>query len=73
MDIGSNTAKVVELFLSSGSEPEQGYKSCASLTRLAERYDQDKVKADKDLPSTASVGHGITRGASYFAKGGERS
>ena len=103
MGIGSNTAKVTELFLASGSEPEQGYKSCASLTRLAERYGQerleaacskawsltqkpsirilssmlkngqDKVKADKDLPSTASVGHGITRGASYFAKGGERS
>lgn len=103
MGIGSNTAKVTELFLASGSEPEQGYKSCASLTRLAVRYGQerleaasskawsltqkpsirilssmlkngqDKVKADKDLPSTASVGHGITRGASYFTKGGERS
>ena len=36
MSIGNSTAKVVEAFLSSGIEPEQGYKACASLTKLGD-------------------------------------
>lgn len=103
MSIGNNTTKTVEFFLSSGSEPEQGYKSCASLTKLADRYGherleracgkaleltsspsirilssilkngQDKVVISADAQSLPAKSHGITRGASYFAKGGDRS
>ena len=36
--IGSNTAAVVKYFLTCGKEPEQGYKYCAGLTKLADRY-----------------------------------
>ena len=102
MSIGNRTAKVVEAFLSSGSEPEQGYKACASLTKLGDRYGhnrlenacskvweltstpsiriissmlglQDKVRATSPDDTAAPKGQGITRGAAYFAKGGDRS
>lgn len=42
--IGDKTATVVEHFLSGGFAPEQGYKSCASLTKLADRYGHDRVE-----------------------------
>ena len=102
VEIGDNTSKTVELFLSSGSEPEQGYKACASLTKLADRYGhnrleaackkaleftqrpsirilssilkngQDKINTAEREKSGSDAGHGITRGVSYFAKGGDR-
>lgn len=36
--VGSCTSSVVDKFLTSGREPEQGYKSCASLTKLGDKY-----------------------------------
>lgn len=36
--IGGNTKEVVRFFLTSGREAEQGFKSCAGLTKLSERY-----------------------------------
>ena len=36
--VGASTAAVVKYFLTSGKEAEQGYKYCASLTKLADRY-----------------------------------
>lgn len=42
--IGPETEKVVDFFLTSGSEPEQGYKSCASLTKLSDRYGHDRLE-----------------------------
>lgn len=44
MSIGNSTAKIVEAFLSSGSEPKQGYKACASLTKLGDRYGHNRLK-----------------------------
>ena len=44
MSIGNSTAKVVEAFLSSGSEPEQGYKACAILTKLGNRYGHNRLE-----------------------------
>lgn len=38
------TSVVVKAFLSSGREPEQGYKSCASLTRLGDKYGLDRLE-----------------------------
>lgn len=104
-DIGCNTVRVVKYFLSAGREPEQGYKSCVSLTKLNDKYGhdrlenacekvleytsqpsiriistmlkngQDKVKKGKEVPASESkpAGHGITRGAAYFRKGGAQS
>ena len=42
--IGENTAEVVSRFLNSGKEPEQGYKSCASLTKLSDKYGSEKLE-----------------------------
>lgn len=42
--IGPKTEKVVDFFLTSGSEPEQGYKSCSSLTKLSDRYGHDRLE-----------------------------
>lgn len=48
--IGESTSKVVEYFLTSGKEPEQGYKYCASLMKTADRYGQQRMeKACKRL------------------------
>ena len=42
--VGPHTASVVEKFLTSGSEPEQGYKSCASLSKLGDRYGIERLE-----------------------------
>lgn len=39
----AQTVVHIERFLSSGREPEQGYKSCASLTKLDDRYSLDRL------------------------------
>ena len=36
--VGGETTRTVKSFLNSGTAPEQGYKACASLMRLGERY-----------------------------------
>ena len=36
--VGLHTASAVNYYLTSGKEPEQGYKYCASLMKLADRY-----------------------------------
>ena len=43
-EIGPKTLAVVRFFLTSGREQEQGYKSCATLTKLAERYGQERLE-----------------------------
>ena len=43
-DIGPYTTKVIDYFLTSGKEPEQGYKYCVSLMKAAERYSGDRVE-----------------------------
>lgn len=42
--IGEFTTKVVDVFITSGKEPEQGYKSCASLTKLADKYGHKRLE-----------------------------
>lgn len=42
--IGSKTEEVVDFFLTSGFEPEQGYKSCSSLTKLSDRYGHNRLE-----------------------------
>ena len=42
--IGANTEKVVKFFLSSGRAPEQGFKSCVSLRKYAERYKNERIE-----------------------------
>ncbi len=42
--IGVYTLKVVNSFLSSGKEPEQGYKYCVSLMKMTDRYGSDRIE-----------------------------
>jgi hypothetical protein len=42
--IGNATVDVVKHFLSEGKVREQGYKACASLTKLAGRYGHDRLE-----------------------------
>lgn len=42
--VGVKTLAVVEHFLSSGTEPEQGYKFCAGLTKLSDRYGCERLE-----------------------------
>ena len=42
--VGQFTVKVVDGFLSAGREPEQGYKACASLTRLGDKYGIERLE-----------------------------
>lgn len=42
--IGQNTSEVVRMFLESGKEPEQGFKFCASLMKLGEKYGSSKLE-----------------------------
>ena len=103
MSMGPMTEKVVQHFLTSGVAPEQGYKACASLTKLGERYGRERLEnacgrilAYSTTPSVRNISSllkngqnrpvkaappdnpndsnrfGITRGASYFKKGGDR-
>lgn len=42
--MGTHTLKVVSYFLDSPKEPEQGYKYCVSLMKLADRYGQIRIE-----------------------------
>ena len=46
--VGEKTAKVVSHFLTFGKEPEQGFKACASLTKLGEKYGAKKLESACD-------------------------
>lgn len=46
--VGEKTAKVVSCFLTAGKEPEQGFKACASLTKLGEKYGVKKLESACD-------------------------
>lgn len=42
--VGTNTAQTVQHFLGSGRAPEQGYKACAGLMKLGERYSTHRLE-----------------------------
>lgn len=42
--VGPNTEKVVRFFLESGKAPEQGFKSCVSLKKYADRYKSERIE-----------------------------
>ena len=42
--VGKSTEEVVKYFLIAGSVPEQGYKTCVSLTKLGKRYGKKKLE-----------------------------
>ena len=46
--IDEKTYTVVNHFLTSGKEPEQGFKACASLTKLGEKYGVKKLESACD-------------------------
>lgn len=42
--VGINTTRVAKTFLESGKVAEQGYKSCASLTNMADKYSFQRLE-----------------------------
>lgn len=42
--VGERAAEAVRYFLNSGKEPEQGYKLCVSMMKLAERYGAERLE-----------------------------
>jgi len=100
MSVSPMTEKVAEHFLKSGKAAKQGYKACAGLTKLEQRYGKQRLeaacgktlaysttpslrtiasilkndldKAESQLSQSKANSYGITRGAAYFRKGGDR-
>lgn len=64
--IGKNAEKVMTHFLTSGREPEQGFKFCVSLIKLAEKNGSDKV--DKACETCLSMGTPSIRTISIILK-----
>lgn len=54
--VGHRTKEVVKYFLNSGKEAEQGFKFCASLTKLADKYGSERLEqtCSKVLTRTSS-------------------
>lgn len=68
--VGESTARVVEYFLGSDKEPEQGYKYCASLMKAADRYGHPRMeKACGRL--LAFTSHPSLRGVVTILKNGQ--
>ena len=44
MSVGPMAERVVTFFLESGKAPEHGYKACASLMKLGERYSKGRLE-----------------------------
>ena len=42
--LGENTSAVIQYFLTSGKEPEQGFKACASMRKLEERWGAKRLE-----------------------------
>lgn len=60
--IGAKTTEAVRYFLTANKAAEQGYKSCASLTKLSERYGAkrlesacERVLAYSSIPSVRNI------------------
>ena len=56
--VGPHTAALVEQILASRPHPEQGYRSCLGLLRLAKRYGRERV--------AAASGRAVTVGARSY-------
>lgn len=68
--VGEHTTKVVNAFLSMGREPEQGYKSCASLTKLGDRYGHGRLEKACERVSVYTASPSI-RNISTILKNGQ--
>jgi transposase len=44
-DVGSHTGRLVEAILADRPHPEQGYRSCLGILRLAKQYGNDRLEA----------------------------
>jgi transposase len=43
--IGPHTAELIELILNSRKHPQQGFRSCLGILRLAKSYDDQRLEA----------------------------
>ena len=72
-EVGPMTGKVVEHFLTSGRAPEQGYKSCASLTKLKKRYGAARLERACEHLLSFSSSPSIRNLSSILKNGQDRS
>ena len=72
-EVGPMTGKVVEYFLTSGKAPEQGYKSCASLTKLKKRYGAVRLERACEHLLSFSSSPSIRNLSSILKNGQDRS
>ena len=68
--VGIKTTEVINTFLKSGSEPEQGFKYCASLSKLADRYGDKRLENACDRSLTYSNSPSV-RNISTILKNGQ--
>lgn len=100
-EAGTHILYVINHFLRAGKSPEQGYKACVSLMKLAEKYGTARLdsvcesicrysseptlriittalkngyasRQDAGTKPSTDDSFGITRGAEYFRKGGDK-
>lgn len=72
VSVGPMTAKVVRFFLASGKAPEQGYKSCASLMKLMERYGASRLESACERILSYSSTPSVRNIASILKNGQDR-
>jgi hypothetical protein len=72
-EVGPMTGKVVEHFLTSGKAPEQGYKSCASLTKLKKRYGAARLERACEHLLSFSTSPSIRNLSSILKNGQDKS
>jgi len=68
--IGVGTLSVVKHFLESGKSSEQGYKACASLTNLADRYGHTRLES-ACVRALAYTGQPTIRSIATILKNGQ--
>jgi len=69
-EIGEDTEHVVRHFLEKGREPEQGYKPCVSLLKLADKYGNARVEKTCSRILKYSVSPTIVFCQAFFPKFG---
>ena len=72
-EVGPMTTKAVEYFLTSGKVPEQGYKSCASLTKLKKRYGAARLERACEYLLSFSSSPSVRNLSSILKNGQDRS
>jgi transposase len=67
--IGPQTAKFIEHMIASRAFPQQAFRACLGLLRLAKRYSKDRLEkacTRASVPQPISISHENIRGSIYY-------